>query len=237
MTEIENLYNVLGGRFITPGAEIQRKLDNIKAFVFDWDGVFNNGYKTATTGSGFSEVDSMGTNLLRFSHFLKNKNMPATAILSGEKNDTAFYFSEREGFSYSFFKVPHKMEALTFLCKKEGIGPENIAYFFDDVLDIPLAEVCGIRILVNQKINPLFLSYCKKNNLVDYLTSVQGGQFAVREATELLIGLNGNYEEVINGRKNNSPEYQSYITLRRKMKPDYYSLTEQKIEKVDPKKM
>jgi 3-deoxy-D-manno-octulosonate 8-phosphate phosphatase (KDO 8-P phosphatase) len=237
MTEIENLYNVMGGRFITPSAEIQRKLENIRAFVFDWDGVFNNGYKTASTGSGFSEVDSMGANLLRFSHFLKNKNMAVTAVLSGEKNDTAFYFSEREGFDYSFYKVPHKMEALKYLCKKEDLTAENIAYFFDDVLDIPLAEVCGVRIMVNQKINPLFLNYCKRNNLIDYLTASQGGQFAVREATELLIGLNGNYEEVISGRKNNSPDYQSYLALRRKIKPDFYSLSQKKIEKTDPRKL
>src|SRR4051812_42844992 len=117
MTEIENLYNFLGGRFITPFAEMQRKMENIHAFVFDWDGVFNDGQKQSTGGSAFSEVDSMGTNLLRFSYFFKNQSMPVTAILSGEKNDTAFYFTEREGFHYSFYKVPHKVEALRFLCE------------------------------------------------------------------------------------------------------------------------
>src|SRR4051812_17673617 len=108
MTEIENLFSVLGGRFITPITEMQNKLERIKAFVFDWDGVFNNGQKTSTGGSAFSEVDSMGTNLLRFSWFLKNGSLPYAAVLSGEKNETAFYFSEREGFHASFFKVPHK---------------------------------------------------------------------------------------------------------------------------------
>jgi 3-deoxy-D-manno-octulosonate 8-phosphate phosphatase (KDO 8-P phosphatase) len=230
MTEIENLYNVLGGRFITPCKEIQRKLENIKAFVFDWDGVFNNGQKISSVGSGFSEVDSMGTNLLRFSYFLKNNEMPVTAILSGEKNETAFYFAEREGFSYSFYKVPHKMEALNYLCKKESLTAENVAYFYDDVLDVPLAEVCGLRIMVNQKVNPLFLNYCKKNNLVDYLTASQGGQFAVREATELLIGLNGNFDEVINDRKNNSTVYQDYIQKRKKIIPELFSMIDGSIQ-------
>src|SRR6478609_5750430 len=100
MTDIENLYNFLGGRFITPISEIQSKMESIRAFVFDWDGVFNGGQKQSTGGSSFSEVDSMGTNLLRFSYFFRNGTMPVTAILSGEKNETAFYFSEREGFNY-----------------------------------------------------------------------------------------------------------------------------------------
>src|SRR5436190_21640969 len=151
MTEIEQLYNFLGGRFITPASEIQKKLEDIRAFVFDWDGVFNNGQKLSSVGSGFSEVDSMGTNLLRFSYFLRNKAMPVTAVISGEKNDTAFYFSEREGFNYSFYKVPHKIAALDILCAEEKISPRQVAYFFDDVLDIPIAELCGVRIMVNQR--------------------------------------------------------------------------------------
>ncbi len=224
MTELENLYGVLGGKFISPADEIRQKLHQIKAFVFDWDGVFNNGEKNASGGSCFSEVDSMGTNLLRFSYYLRHKKLPLVAIISGEKNDTAFHFSERECLHYSFFKIPHKKEALKLLCEKENLKPEEVAYFFDDVLDIPIAEVCGLRILVNQQANPLFVNYCKKHHLVDYLTASPGGGFAVREASELLMGLNDNFDEVITGRKNNSHEYQHYIQQRRLIKPEFYTL-------------
>jgi 3-deoxy-D-manno-octulosonate 8-phosphate phosphatase (KDO 8-P phosphatase) len=233
MTELENLYNVIGGRFITPAAEITSKLQNIRFFLFDWDGVFNNGQKTSSGGSCFSEIDSMGLNLLRFAWYLKNKTLPLTGVLSGERNETAFYFSERECLHYSFYKVPHKLEALKIICEKEKIKPEEVAYFFDDVLDVPVAEVCGLRIMVNQKANPLFTNYCKKNHLVDYLTASPGGQFAVREATELLIGLNGNFDEVISGRKNNSPDYQSYIQKRRMVQPEFFCLNEGKIERTE----
>ena len=232
MTELENLYGVIGGRFITPAEQIKDKLQKIKAFVFDWDGVFNNGEKQSSGGSNFSEVDSMGQNLLRFSYHLKNKQLPVTAILSGEKNDTAFYFSGRECLSYCLFKIPHKFAALELLCEKEKLQPEEIAYFFDDVLDIPIAECCGLRMMVNQKANPLFTQYCIKNKLVDYLSASAGGSFAVREMTELLIGLNDNYDEVMTGRKNNSKEYQTYIQNRRKVSPDFYTLSEDKIVKV-----
>ena len=209
MQEIENSYSYLGGKFVTPINDIKNKLSQIKAYIFDWDGVFNNGEKSANGSSKFSEVDSMGTNLLRYSHFMKTKQLPLTAIISGEKNETAFYFCQRECFDYSFFKVANKINALNFICEKENIKPTEIAYFFDDVLDLSIAELCGVRVLVNQKANPLFAEYCIKNNLVDYLTASQGGKFAVREASELLIALNENYNEVITNRKNSTQEYKT----------------------------
>jgi 3-deoxy-D-manno-octulosonate 8-phosphate phosphatase (KDO 8-P phosphatase) len=230
MTGPEDIYRAIGGKFITPASEMKKKLADIKAFVLDWDGVFNNGQKVSTGGSTFSEVDSMGLNLLRYSHYLIHKQLPVTAIISGEKNETAFYFSERECFHYSFSKIPHKAEALKFFCEKENLKPSEIAYFFDDVLDLPIAEVCGLRIQVNQRSNPMFLDYCVKNKLVDYLTGAAGGQFAVREGAELLTFLNGSFEEVISGRKNNVPDYQAYIQLRRTIKPEFYTLRDNRIE-------
>ncbi len=230
MTTLETLYTGIGGTFVTPPEILSKKMDHIKAFVFDWDGVFNDGQKMSTGGSSFSEVDSMGTNLLRFSHYLRHGQLPLTAILSGEKNETAFYFSERECLNYSFYKVPLKLTALQYFCEKHQLRPEEIAFFFDDVLDLPLAEVCGLRILINQGVNPQFLAYCKKHNLVDYLTSVRGGSFAVRESAELLISLNNNYEEVITGRKINSEAYQTYISERRLVRPGFYTLGPQGIE-------
>jgi len=235
MTEIENLYAVLGGRFITPEGEIRRKLHDIKVFLFDWDGVFNNGEKTVhSNGSSFSEVDSMGVNLLRFSWFLKHGALPVTGIISGEKNANAFYFSERECLHYSFYKIPHKHLALDYICKAGGYKPEEVAYFFDDVLDLSIAQKCGIRILVNQKCNPQFTGYCIKHNLVDYLTASPGGYGAVREATELLIGLQDNFENVIAHRVQNSEYYQAYIQQRKTIQPATYTLTPSGIESIRP---
>lgn len=231
MKEIEELYTKLGGSFVTPIATIAQKLEGIKAYLFDWDGVFNSGQKSTNGGSNFSEVDSMGTNLLRYSHFLKHGAMPITAVISGEKNEAAFYFCERECFTYSFFKIANKAEALKFICKTENIAPQNVAYFFDDVLDIPIAEQCGLRMMVNQKANPLFANYCIKNKLVDYLSAAPGGQFAVRECTELLIGLNGNYSDVMDNRKNYSVSYKTYITQRRAVSTEIYTLKENGIER------
>lgn len=220
----------LGGKFISKPELISEKLCSVKAFIFDWDGVFNNGEKQTNGSSNFSEIDSMGTNLLRFSYFLKNKKLPLTAVISGEKNETAFYFCERECFNYSFFRIPNKTDALKFICEKENIQPHEVAYFFDDVLDLSIAKICGVRVLVNRKANSLFLNFCIDNQLVDYLTAAESGNYAVREATELLIALNENFDSVINNRIDYTPDYASYIQNRRQVKTKFFTIKENVIE-------
>ena len=222
-SDIEEIYLNLGGKFITPITKIQSKLKTIKAFIFDWDGVFNNGEKHSEGSSNFSEIDSMGTNMLRFSHFLKTGQMPLTAVISGEKNESAFWFCKRECFNYSFFKIANKTEALKFICEKENIKPNEVAYFFDDILDLSMAEICGIRVLINRRANPLFINYCIKNNLVDYLTAAESGNFAIREASELLIALNQNFDEVLTFRKVYSQSYKAYIENRRKVETKFFT--------------
>ena len=208
-------------------------MKNIKAFLFDWDGVFNDGSKGINGSSNFSEVDSMGTNMLRYCHFLKTGQVPVTAVISGEKNETAAYFCKRERFNFSFYKVSNKMLALNFICEKHNLKPHEVVYFFDDILDLSVAEVCGIRIQVNQKINPLFINYCIKNKLVDYLTAFSGGEHAIRESTELLVGISETFDKVISDRKNSTSDYKAYIEKRNETETEIYTVADNKIVPAD----
>lgn len=103
MDNIGQLYTSLGAEFVISQEQLHAKLKGIKAFVFDWDGVFNNGDKPARGSSHFSEVDSMGTNLLRFSHYLHHGELPLTAIISGEKKRNRFLFLRTRMFPLFFF--------------------------------------------------------------------------------------------------------------------------------------
>jgi 3-deoxy-D-manno-octulosonate 8-phosphate phosphatase (KDO 8-P phosphatase) len=229
MSHITQLFTENGGRFIIPEAEIIEKLKQVKAFVFDWDGVFTDAGKDHNLDSRFSEADSMGTNLLRFSYWLNNKQLPVTAIISGEKNTAAFTFVDRERFHYSFSKFANKLEATKHLCSLHDLKPNQICFIFDDVLDLSLAEISGVRIFIPRKSNPLLNEYVIKNKMADYTTGATSGQHAVREAAELLIGLNSNFDETITNRKNFSPEYSSYLALRRATNPVYFTVLDGEI--------
>lgn len=224
--EIKELFK---GRFITPPANIQVRLEKIKAYIFDWDGVFNNGQKDANNTSFFNEVDSMGLNMLRFNHFKRKGSMPLFGIISGENNSAAYMFAEREHFDTVYYKMKHKSLALEHLCKQHNLNPDEILYVFDDVLDMDIAKEAGIRIMVSRAANPLLIKYAEKNKLVDYFTANDGNNHAVREAAELLIGLTGRYDETITDRITWKDSYKKYITLRNSLPTKYYTATEDKI--------
>jgi 3-deoxy-D-manno-octulosonate 8-phosphate phosphatase (KDO 8-P phosphatase) len=229
MIHTESLFTQIGGVFCTPINILANKLSDIKAFVFDWDGVFNNASKNESKSSTFNEVDSMGTNMLRFSYFLKNNSLPYAAVISGEKNEMAFYFTEREHFDACYFKVPHKTIALDHFCAHHQIKPSQVCYVFDDVLDLSIAGVAGLRIAINRKANPLFKNYLVQHNLVDYITAHESGNFAVRETTEMLMGIYGNFDQCMDERKDFSAIYQGYLAKRQALETRYFTVLNQQI--------
>src|SRR5687768_623752 len=186
---------VFTGEFITDKDQIVQKLSTIKAFVFDWDGVFNMGHKDENGCSTFSEVDSMGINLLRLNYYLRTKSCPKVAIITGENNKTAFGFAKREHFDAVYYNAKHKKLAVDHFCREFGLQPNQIAFVFDDVLDLSVASIVGIRCMLKREATPMFKKYVIGNQLVDYITQFGGGEYGVREITELLIGLSGSYNE------------------------------------------
>jgi len=202
------------GEFIEDKKVIARKLQSIKALIFDWDGVFHSSYKKSNKESSFSEADSMGINMLRFSYFLKNNTIPYTAIITGENNETASYFGKRENFDQIFLKTKNKIEILDWLTEHKGFTKEEVLFVFDDILDLSIAKVCGLRFMVNRDASFMFKTYCKKHKLCDYISKNDGGNHAIREICEQAISLLGDYDQVIDKRIAYKGDYSNYINRR-----------------------
>ena len=218
--DIEQEFVKLGGIFLTPPKQINSALANIKAFVFDWDGVFNDGRKTGDIGSSYSEVDSMGINLLRFDYWLKNNRVPMVFIISGMKNQSAAEFSRREHFEGIFLNTKNKKESLDSLCGNFKIAAKEIAFIFDDVLDIEVAKMSGLSFFIGRKSNPLLMDYIKQNQVCNYISGFTGENHAVREICELLIGLSGNYNRAVELRIQFKGEYEKYWNIRNAIKTE-----------------
>jgi 3-deoxy-D-manno-octulosonate 8-phosphate phosphatase (KDO 8-P phosphatase) len=221
--EIQSLFTEAGGQFCVPVSDIQKRFEKIKAFVFDWDGVFNDGSKRDQTGSGFTEPDAMGTNMLRFSHWLKNKSLPISAIITGEENESALFLSRREHFDALYRKASDKKKSFEHFLSAHHLQGSEVAFIFDDILDLAVASQCGLRIAAHRKGNPLFNEYIITHGLADYLTAHRGGDNAVRESCELLIALQGNYDEAISNRMDFSERYQQYLSQRQLVNTDLFT--------------
>ena len=218
--ETVSLFTQLGGNLILSPESFAQKLSHIKAFVFDWDGVFNTGTKGENLPSTFSEPDSMGTNMLRYGYWRANgETLPTMAILTGAHNPVSHAFAQREHFHAVFMRFKYKVEAVEQFMDTYGLQWSEVSYCFDDIIDLSVAEQCGMRVLVRREANPLFLQYVRENDLCDYITAQPGGSYAVREVCELFLGIMGNYESTITGRIHYSQEYKRYLKQRNQTEP------------------
>lgn len=210
LANLESHFVDIGGQFCKSSYDIREQLKDIKAYVFDWDGVFNSGFKNDASGSGFSEIDAVGIRLLRLGHFLKFGTMPAIGIITGADNPAAKWMMQRLNGDFLYQRALNKTQALADIEQQSGIKPEEICFVFDDAPDLNIAREVGLRFGVGRMANPLFLEYLLENNLVDYITSAQGNEHAVRETCELLLGLLGNYTEVLENISVRSLDYLNY---------------------------
>jgi 3-deoxy-D-manno-octulosonate 8-phosphate phosphatase (KDO 8-P phosphatase) len=212
--DIEQEFVKLGGTFLTPANQIISSLAKTKAFIFDWDGVFNDGRKSNNTDSNFSEIDSMGLNLLRFDYWLRKKRFPLVFIITGMNNQSAIEFSKREHFDGIFFNIKNKREAFESICTSSKISTHETAFIFDDILDLEVAKLSRLSFFVGRKSNPLLMEYIKQNKICNYISGFSGEDHAVREICELVIGLSGDYNRALELRIQFNGKYEEYLGKR-----------------------
>lgn len=223
--DVAKAYKALGGEFVTSPMALKKRLESIKALVFDWDGVFNAGAKGEDFPSSFNEPDSMGINLFRYFLWKQAKStLPITGIITGADNPTAKYFAEREHLHFVFSSYKDKRLALDEFCSMHGFQPSEVCFFFDDVLDFSVAELVGLRIMIRREGSLLTQKYAAEHGLVDYYTGLHGDSGAIREAIEMMLGLSNAFEGVVDGRVALSPEYLQYWSDRQAVKTTFKSL-------------
>jgi 3-deoxy-D-manno-octulosonate 8-phosphate phosphatase (KDO 8-P phosphatase) len=212
-------YTDRGLRIIASEAELRQKVAGIKAVLFDWDGVFNDGFKDADGGSPFSEVGSMGVNLLRFSLWLRNKGLPRSAVITGQHNVFAERFAQREHLHGVYMGFTNKPEAFDVFLGAHGLHAPEVAFVFDDVLDLPLAKRCGLRIMIGSPATAWLTEQVVARGEVDLVTGTNGGENGLREATDALIALIGNGQEVLQHRIDHTRTYVNYLAERNAVVP------------------
>ena len=176
--------------------------------------MFNAGEKGAGVTSGFSEADSMGTNMLRFGLWVSNESLPTCSIITGEPNPSAEHFASREHFDALYAGVKNKGEALEHLVKEFGVEKNQIACVFDDINDLGMAAECGVKALVGRRSSPLLQDFVVREGLCDYVSAASGGNTAVREICELFLGLMGKFDTVVRSRAASDDAYRRYFAAR-----------------------
>jgi 3-deoxy-D-manno-octulosonate 8-phosphate phosphatase (KDO 8-P phosphatase) len=127
--------------------------------------------------------------------------------------------------------VKDKLQAFRHFAALHKLDPKEIAFVFDDVLDLGLAEEAGLRIMVQHPGSPLFRKYVLEHELADYITSPT--PYAVREACELIMGTTGNYDKVIAGRSHFTNDYRTYLAARQAVPTEYFTVQDDEMHRAE----
>lgn len=206
-------------RFVAAPEHLAARLLRCRALVLDWDGVLGPGLKGPATPASFNEIDGMGLNLLRYALWRRDGSgaVPPVAVVSGQHDPAAQALAERDQLDALYMGFLDKRLALEHLCRTRGLDPAEILFIFDDVIDLGVAERCGVRFLVARPAQPLVEAFARRRGLCDYVVRSPAGGGAVREACEVALALLGVDEEVFVARGWYEESYQRYLEDRRKL--------------------
>ena len=166
----------------------------------------------------------MGTNMLRFGYFLHHGDNPVTGIVTGERNETALQWAEREHFHAVYLNAKNKADILESFQHEYGIKSSEILFVFDDIHDLSLAKQTGCRILVPNTGARMFVKYCREHKLCDYISKNSGSSYALREISEVVLGLLGLYTQTVEQRIEFSGIYNDYFQMRNLVNTEIHEL-------------
>lgn len=157
---------------------LKDKIEKIKIVLTDNDGVLtDNGVYYSAKGEElkrFSIRDGMGVERLRTHAGIE------TIIITGEKSGSVKSRAEKLKIKEYYLGVKNKVEVLQEITRRNIVQPENIAYIGDDVNDLELMKLIGLK--VSPADGMIFI-----REIADYVCENRGGNGAFRELAELIL--------------------------------------------------
>jgi 3-deoxy-D-manno-octulosonate 8-phosphate phosphatase (KDO 8-P phosphatase) len=158
-------------------ASLLRKAAAIQLAVFDIDGVMTDGrLYIGPQGAEFKAVhihDGHGLKLLQRAGI-------EVAVISGRRSEAMEARLADLGVLHVFLGVPDKLAIFLELLEELGLEDFQAAYMGDDEPDLAPMQVAGLAMAVKNAMPAVLKT-------ADWVSSLKGGQGAVREACELLL--------------------------------------------------
>jgi 3-deoxy-D-manno-octulosonate 8-phosphate phosphatase (KDO 8-P phosphatase) len=171
--------------------EITAKAAKIKLLLMDVDGVLTNGKLYNVPGpdgkmyetKGFDSQDGIGLQWL-------NWNGIKTGVISGRVSPATEERARQTKMAYVYQGHIEKIPILEEILADAKIDPAEVAYIGDDFTDIVIMHRVGL---------PIATANAKPEvkREAQYVTSVAGGEGAVREVVELLLKAQGRWGEIL----------------------------------------
>ena len=152
----------------------KEELLNVKAFVFDVDGVLSHDtsplnedgdpVRTANVKDGFAI-----RNAIEFGY--------PVAIITGGYIERVRLRYEKLGVKFYYDKARDKVECLNDFLGKVGIDAKNVMFMGDDLVDFQVMTVVGIPVCPKDAVHDI-------KDLSKYISDKNGGEGCVRDVIE-----------------------------------------------------
>lgn len=163
------------------------KAARLRLMAFDVDGVLTDGTLYFSSAGdemkGFSSRDGHGLKMLAASG-------TTLAIITGRRSEAVEKRAANLGIGHLFQGIGDKRTVMLDLVSRLGLDPAEAGYMGDDVVDLPLLRRVGLAIAPPNAV-PEVLEHAH------IVTTRSGGNGAVREVIELLLKIQGRWEELM----------------------------------------
>ncbi len=163
------------------------RVKKIQLLILDVDGVLTDGglYRSddGQEAKRFNSRDGLGIRLLKSSGI-------QTAIITGRTSQVVKHRATELDIEHVYQGKTEKAKTFEELCKKLQLAFDEVAYMGDDIIDLPVMIRSGLALTVANA-HPLVIERSH------WISQYNGGHGAVREACELIMQLQNNWQAVI----------------------------------------
>ena len=163
--------------------EVMLKASTVKLALFDVDGVLTDG-KLHYSADGeqvkvFHALDGHGLKMLQSAGI-------GVGVISARKSMALQTRLNDLGIKHCHLGVNNKREVFDQLLIELGLSPKDCCFVGDDVIDLPVMDVCGLKFSVE---NGHFIV----KNIADWVAPLTGGHGAVRAICDVLLYSQNSY--------------------------------------------
>ena len=161
----------------------KEKLNNIRAFIFDVDGVLTDGRVLVTTsGEMHRSMNTKDGFAMKFAL----TNGYKIAIISGGTNEGVRDRFEELGVQKVYLGVHQKDDSFDDFVKENNLNSSEVLYMGDDIPDIPVLRMAGVSCCPQD-------AAIDVKEIVDYHSPIEGGKGCVRDVIEQTLRVQGNW--------------------------------------------
>ncbi len=164
----------------------EQKIQKIRAFAFDVDGVMTEGGLLADLNGEFFRIfdakDSFGMRMAYMNGY-------RLACITGGRSQSIIKRLLHCGFVEEdiYLGSRDKIQDFNDFCSKHGLAAEEVMYIGDDLPDIPVMKACGIGACPADAVEEVI-------EAADYVSPYPGGKGCIRKTIEMVLKAQGKWE-------------------------------------------